>query len=70
MNRLGEPIEIAKTVVFLALDDSSYITGIELFVDIGAGQILKCFFFFAVLTINFVLIKFYSLQIKVDDRLE
>jgi len=39
MNRIGTPDEIAKAVVFLASDDSSYITGIELFVDGGAAQI-------------------------------
>ena len=39
MNRIGLSEEIAKPVVFLASDDSSYITGIELFVDGGAAQI-------------------------------
>jgi NAD(P)-dependent dehydrogenase (short-subunit alcohol dehydrogenase family) len=39
MNRLGTPDEVAKAVFFLASDDSSYITGIELFVDGGFAQI-------------------------------
>lgn len=39
MGRLGEPEEIAKAVVFLGSDDSSFINGIELFVDGGAAQI-------------------------------
>ena len=39
MGRLGNPDEVAKAVAFLASDDSSYITGIELFVDGGLAQI-------------------------------
>jgi len=39
LGRFGIPDEIAKAVVFLASDDSSYITGTELFVDGGFAQV-------------------------------
>jgi NAD(P)-dependent dehydrogenase (short-subunit alcohol dehydrogenase family) len=39
MGRIGQPEEIASTALFLASDDSSFITGIELFVDGGTAQI-------------------------------
>src|SRR5947209_5822652 len=39
LGRLGTPKEIAKAVVFLASDDSSFITGTELFVDGGFAQV-------------------------------
>jgi NAD(P)-dependent dehydrogenase (short-subunit alcohol dehydrogenase family) len=39
LGRLGTSDDIAKAVVFLASDDSSFVTGTELFVDGGAAQI-------------------------------
>jgi NAD(P)-dependent dehydrogenase (short-subunit alcohol dehydrogenase family) len=38
MGRVADPDEIARAAVFLASDDSSFVTGSEMFVDGGQAQ--------------------------------
>jgi NAD(P)-dependent dehydrogenase (short-subunit alcohol dehydrogenase family) len=39
MGRMGSPDEVAKVVSFLASDESSFVTGIDLSIDGGMAQI-------------------------------
>ncbi len=39
LGRIGNSDEVAKAALFLASDDASYITGVELFVDGGMAQV-------------------------------
>ena len=39
LGRIGAPDEVAKAAVFLATDDSSFVNGVELFVDGGMAQV-------------------------------
>ena len=39
LGRLGQPDETANVALFLASDESSFVTGSELFVDGGSAQI-------------------------------
>jgi NAD(P)-dependent dehydrogenase (short-subunit alcohol dehydrogenase family) len=39
LKRIGEPAEVARAVLFLASNEASYITGVDLFVDGGAVEL-------------------------------
>ncbi len=39
LKRIGKPREVAHAVLFLASDDASYITGVNLFVDGGTVEL-------------------------------
>jgi len=39
LGRFGQPEEIARPALFLASDDSTFVTGIELIVDGGMAQV-------------------------------
>jgi NAD(P)-dependent dehydrogenase (short-subunit alcohol dehydrogenase family) len=39
MRRMGEPAEVARAVLFLASDEASFITGVDLFVDGGCVEL-------------------------------
>jgi enoyl-[acyl-carrier-protein] reductase (NADH) len=41
LGRIGTPDDLGKAAVFFAFDDSTYVTGIELFVDGGVAQIWR-----------------------------
>jgi NAD(P)-dependent dehydrogenase (short-subunit alcohol dehydrogenase family) len=39
-NRPGEPIDLARAILFLVSDDSDFIVGTEIFVDGGCSAIM------------------------------